>query len=56
LTERARDFKIVLDDVSIIHLGFMKDYAAAIEHKQVAQQLAERQRFVVMRDEEEKNA
>jgi prohibitin 1 len=56
LIERAREFNLVLDDVSIIHLGFMKDYAAAIEHKQVAQQLAERQRFVVLRDEEEKNA
>lgn len=34
----------------------MREYAQAIEHKQVAQQLAERQRFIVMKDEEEKNA
>lgn len=27
LIERAKEFKIVLDDVSITHLGFMKEYA-----------------------------
>jgi len=31
LIERARDFNIALDDVSIIHLGFMREYAHAIE-------------------------
>ena len=56
LVVRARDFNIALDDVSIIHLAFMKDYTQAIEHKQVAQQMAERQRFIVFKDEEEKNA
>lgn len=56
LTTRARDFNIYLDDVSIVHLAFMKDYTQAIEHKQVAQQMAERQKFIVLRDEEEKNA
>ena len=33
LIERAKEFKIVLDDVSITHLGFMKEYAQAIEAK-----------------------
>lgn len=56
MIERASGFNITLDDVSLIHLGFMKEYAQAIEHKQVAQQMAERQRFIVMRDEEEKRA
>ena len=28
---RAKEFNIALDDVSIIHLGFMKEYANAIE-------------------------
>lgn len=56
LTTRARDFNIYLDDVSIVHLAFMKEYTQAIEHKQVAQQMAERQKFIVLRDEEEKNA
>ena len=56
LIARARDFNIALDDVSIIHLSFLKEYTQAIEHKQVAQQQAERQKFIVLRDEEEKNA
>ncbi len=35
LTERARFFNLVLDDVSITHLTFSKVYEAAIEAKQV---------------------
>ena len=35
LTERARDFNIILDDVSITELSFSKEYAAAVEAKQV---------------------
>ena len=42
LKERARDFNIILDDVSIKHLAFGKEYTAAVEAKQVAQQEAER--------------
>ena len=33
LIERAKEFKIVLEDVSITHLSFMKEYASAIEAK-----------------------
>jgi regulator of protease activity HflC (stomatin/prohibitin superfamily) len=47
LVQRARDFHIVLDDVSITHLSFGKEYTAAVEAKQVAQQDAERARFIV---------
>nr|KAF7389717.1 hypothetical protein H0235_018201 [Vespula pensylvanica] len=47
LTERARDFNIVLDDVSITELSFGKEYTAAVEAKQVAQQEAQRAAFVV---------
>lgn len=36
LTERARDFNIILDDVSITELSFSKEYAAAVESKQVS--------------------
>ena len=35
LVERARDFHIILDDVSITDLTFSKEYAAAVESKQV---------------------
>jgi prohibitin 2 len=35
LTQRAKDFEILLDDVSITHLAFSKEYTAAVEAKQV---------------------
>jgi prohibitin 2 len=47
LRDRALDFNILLDDVSITHLSFGKEYTAAVEAKQVAQQEAERARFIV---------
>mmetsp|Transcript_17119 Transcript_17119/g.29895 ORF Transcript_17119/g.29895 Transcript_17119/m.29895 type:complete len:296 (+) Transcript_17119:144-1031(+) len=47
LRDRAMDFNIILDDVSITHLAFGKEYTAAVEAKQVAQQEAERARFLV---------
>ena len=54
LTERARDFNIILDDVSITELSFGKEYTAAVEAKQVAQQEAQRAAFVVDRAIQEK--
>ena len=56
LSKRAKEFNIVLDDVSITHLQFSKDFAMSIEKKQVAQQEAEKSKFVVMIREEEKKA
>jgi len=47
LRERAMDFHVALDDVSITHLAFGKEYTAAVEAKQVAQQEAERARILV---------
>lgn len=35
LTERAKDFHMILDDVSITDLSFGKEYTAAVEAKQV---------------------
>merc|ERR1712088_254954 len=49
LTERAKDFNIILDDVAITELSFGKEYSAAVESKQVAQQGAQRAAFVVDR-------
>lgn len=54
LTERAKDFNIVLDDVSITELSFGKEYTAAVEAKQVAQQEAQRAAFVVERAKQER--
>jgi len=47
LVKRADDFHIMLDDVSITHLAFSKDYTAAVEAKQVSQQEAEQAKYVV---------
>ncbi|XP_015590936.1 prohibitin-2 isoform X1 [Cephus cinctus] len=54
LIDRARDFNIILDDVSITELSFGKEYTAAVEAKQVAQQEAQRAAFVVERAKQEK--
>ncbi|OLY83596.1 Prohibitin-1 [Smittium mucronatum] len=56
LYERAAEFRIRLDDVSITHLTFGRDFTEAVEKKQIAQQEAERARFVVERAEQEKKA
>eukprot|EP01119_Soliformovum_irregulare_P007229 TRINITY_DN19630_c0_g1_i1.p1 TRINITY_DN19630_c0_g1~~TRINITY_DN19630_c0_g1_i1.p1 ORF type:complete len:346 (-),score=82.35 TRINITY_DN19630_c0_g1_i1:132-1124(-) len=56
LTQRAAEFNIILDDVSITHLTFSPEFTHAIEAKQVAQQIAERSKYVVARSEQEKKA
>ena len=56
LEKRASEFNIILDDVSITHLMFSKEFTTAIENKQVAQQDAERSKFVVAKAEQEKLA
>jgi len=47
LEERAADFHIVLEDVSITDLQFGREFMGAVEAKQVAAQDAERARFIV---------
>ncbi|GFO08417.1 ADP-ribosylation factor 1 [Plakobranchus ocellatus] len=54
LTQRARDFNIILDDVSITDLSFGKEYTSAVESKQVAQQDAQRAQFLVEKAIQEK--
>lgn len=54
LVDRARDFNIILDDVSLTELSFGKEYTAAVEAKQVAQQEAQRAVFFVERAKQEK--
>ena len=56
LTERAKYFNIVLDDVSITNLTFSREYTGAVEAKQVAQQEAERAKFIVERALQEKES
>ena len=75
LTNRAAQFDIVLDDVSITQvclacfplychhtrdpppqLTFGREYTAAVEAKQVAQQEAERAKFIVEKAEQDKKS
>jgi prohibitin 2 len=56
LTERATNFNIALDDVSITSLTFGREFTAAIEAKQVAAQEAERAKFVVEKAEQDKKS
>eukprot|EP00002_Diphylleia_rotans_P002286 TRINITY_DN1145_c0_g1_i1.p1 TRINITY_DN1145_c0_g1~~TRINITY_DN1145_c0_g1_i1.p1 ORF type:complete len:274 (-),score=70.17 TRINITY_DN1145_c0_g1_i1:142-963(-) len=56
LTQRATEFNIELDDVSITHLKFGSEYTYAIERKQVEQQEAERLKYIVQKNEQEQRA
>lgn len=56
LLKRAREFNIVLEDVSITHMTFGQDFTKAVEQKQIAQQDAERAKFIVEKAEQERQA
>merc|ERR1712226_1234250 len=56
IVARAQQFNILMDDVSITHLTYGKEFAKAIEEKQVAEQEAERQKFIVQKAEQERQA
>lgn len=56
LLKRAREFNIALEDVSITHMTFGKEFTRAVEQKQIAQQDAERARFIVEKAEQERQA
>jgi len=47
LSERARNFWMLIDDVSITDLNFGADYLKAVEEKQVALQQTEKAKFIV---------
>jgi len=56
LMERASQFGVILDDISLTHLTFGKEFTQAVELKQVAQQDAEKARFLVEKAEQQKKA
>ncbi|KAI8521522.1 PREDICTED: prohibitin-like isoform X1 [Branchiostoma belcheri] len=56
LMERAAQFGLILDDISLTHLTFGREFTLAVEQKQVAQQEAEKARFVVEKAEQQKIA
>ena len=52
----STQFGLILDDISITHLTFGREFTQAVELKQVAQQDAEKARFLVEKAEQIKNA
>jgi len=56
LLARASEFHIILEDVSITHLTFGQEFTVAVEAKQIAQQDAERAKFIVEKAEQERQA
>ncbi|KAK2747016.1 Prohibitin-1, subunit of the prohibitin complex (Phb1p-Phb2p) [Onygenales sp. PD_40] len=56
LMKRAQEFNIALEDVSITHMTFGREFTRAVEQKQIAQQDAERARFIVEKAEQERQA
>lgn len=56
LRNRASEFSIELEDVSITHLTFGKEFTKAVEHKQIAQQDAERAQYTVQKADQERQA
>jgi len=56
LTNRAMQFNLVLDDVSITHVAFSPEFTLAVEAKQVAQQTALRAAFLVDQAIQEKQS
>ena len=56
LTKRAEQFGLILDDISITHCTFGREFTQAVELKQVAQQDAEKARFLVEMAEQHKKA
>lgn len=56
LSRRASEFNIRLEDVSITHMTFGTEFTKAVEQKQIAQQDAERAKYLVDRAEQERKA
>lgn len=56
LSQRCDRFGLILDDVSLTHLSFSPDFSRAIEQKQVAEQAAERAKFIVSLAEQQRQA
>jgi len=56
IVARSKQFNILMDDVSMTHLTYGREFSKAIEEKQVAEQDAEKQKFIVQRSEQERQA
>ena len=56
LRKRAKEYHVIIDDVALVHIEFSNEFMTAVEQKQVAHQQAERFKYVVMKNEQEKLA
>lgn len=56
LLRRSGEFGIDLDDVLITHMTFGREFTKAVEQKQIAQQDAERAKYLVEKAEQERKA
>ena len=56
MTEKIASFGLVLEDLSLVDIQFGRDFMTAVESKQVAQQEAERFKYVVLENEQKKKA
>ncbi|EPY39456.1 prohibitin [Angomonas deanei] len=56
MQEKVNQFGLMLEDLSLVDIQFGKDFMVAVEQKQVAQQEAERYRYIVMENEQKRQA
>jgi len=56
MQEKVYQFGLTLEDLSLVDIQFGNDFMVAVEQKQVAQQEAERYRYVVLENEQKRRA
>lgn len=56
MQEKVNQFGLQLEDLSLVDIQFGHDFMVAVEQKQVAQQEAERYRYVVLENEQKRQA
>lgn len=56
MTEKVEQFGLIIEDLSLVDIQFGRDFMTAVEQKQVAQQEAERFKYVVLENEQKKRA
>lgn len=56
MTEKVGQFGLILEDLSLVDIQFGREFMTAVEQKQVAQQEAERMKYVVLESEQRKLA
>ena len=56
MNEKVVEFGLIIEDLSLVDIQFGKDFMTAVEQKQVAQQEAERFKYVVLENEQKKRA